>query len=87
MKNDYYSINEIAKDIYRLTSLENVFFDLIVGSERALLIDTGYGFGNVKGLIRSITDKPLIIANTHGHVDHTCGNYQFAEDIYISNVI
>ena len=81
---DYYRCIAVGDGIYRFTSVENVFFELLVGEEKALLIDTGYGFGDVKGAVREITDKPLMIVNTHGHVDHTCGNYQFEEDIYIS---
>ena len=42
-----------------------------------MLIDTGYGYGNLKQVVKSITDKPLYIVNTHGHVDHTSGNAQF----------
>lgn len=82
---DFYQCITIEEGIYRFTSVENVFFELLTGREKALLIDTGYGFGNVKDAVRKITDKPLIVVNTHGHVDHTCGNYQFTEeDIYIS---
>ena len=84
MKKKYYQISEIKENIYRFTSLENVFFELIVGTERALMIDTGYGFGDVRGAVRELTDRPLVVVNTHGHVDHTCGNYQFGEDIYLA---
>lgn len=82
---DFYRVMEIGDGVYRFSSVENVFFELLTGTEKAMLIDTGYGFGDVKGAVRKITDKPLVIVNTHGHVDHTCGNYQFTEeDIYIS---
>jgi len=84
MENKYYRISETKENIYRFTSPENVFFELIVGSDRAMLIDTGHGFGNIKGAVREITDKPLVIVNTHGHVDHTCGNYQFEEEIFLA---
>jgi len=57
--------------------------ELIVGEERALLLDTGWGIGNLHETIRTITDKPLIIVNSHGHVDHVNGNTQFEEEIYI----
>lgn len=56
---------------------------LFVGSKQAALIDTGYGFGDLKQAVRSVTDKPLIIINTHGHCDHTGGNAQFEEICYI----
>lgn len=82
--NNYYKFIPLKENVYRITSLEGVFCDLLIGNEKAMLIDTGYGFGDLKGAIREITDKPLIVVNTHGHVDHTSGNCQFEEDVYIS---
>lgn len=80
---EFYQVTEIMPKVYRITSEEAVYMELFVGEEKALLLDTGYGYGNLKATIRRITDKPLIIVNSHGHLDHVCGNYQFDEDIYI----
>jgi len=55
----------------------DAWMHLIVGSERALLIDTGFGVGDVKALVETLTDKPYDVVNTHFHGDHTFGNYQF----------
>lgn len=73
---EIYTIREWAPGIFRIGN-SGVYMDLIVGDERALLFDTGYGFGDLKHLVRSITDKPLYVVNSHGHVDHACGNAQF----------
>ena len=54
-----------------------VFMTLLVGEEAALLVDTGYGYGDLPGVVRSITDKPLTVVNSHGHSDHNGGNFQF----------
>lgn len=81
---DYYQIIPIDDGVYRIFSPENVYMELLVGEEKAMLIDTGYGFASLKNAIRRITDKPLYIVNTHGHVDHTCGNYQFKDEIYLA---
>lgn len=56
-----------------------VFSSLIVGEEKALVIDSGYGIGDYLGYLRTLTDKPLIAVNTHGHLDHTGGNAQFGQ--------
>ncbi len=80
---EYYHVKKLKDNIYRITSLEGVYCDLFVGGKNALLWDTGYGFGDLKSVIRKITDKPLIIVNSHGHLDHACGNGRFEEDIYI----
>ena len=51
---------------------------LIVEEEQAMLIDTSYGLGNLKGLVDEITGgKPVIVANTHPSFDHSYGNCQF----------
>ena len=71
-----YTVRELEHGLYRIGN-SMVFMDLIVGTHHALLFDTGYGFGDLKALVRSITDKPLYVVNSHGHVDHACGNEQF----------
>lgn len=47
---------------------------LLEGEKKAALIDTGYGEGNIREYVESITDKPVIVICTHGHMDHTGGN-------------
>lgn len=78
-----YEITPKEQGHFRIGSKMGVFMDLFVGKEHALLFDTGYGFGNLKEEVRSLTDLPLYIVNSHGHVDHTCGNFQFEETVYI----
>lgn len=58
---------------------ENVYCYLLIGTEKALLIDTAYGFTDILGSIRDITPLPLMVVNTHGHFDHITGNYRFGE--------
>lgn len=62
-----------------LFRIENnaVHMDLLVGTHQALLWDTGYGYDDLYTLVRRITDLPLFVVNSHGHVDHVCGNCQF----------
>lgn len=71
-----YTVRELESGFFRIGN-SGVYMDLIVGSHHALLFDTGYGFGDLKSVVRSITDKPLYVLNSHGHVDHACGNAQF----------
>ena len=67
----------------RIYSPLGVFSDLLIGEEKALLIDTGYGLEDLAGLIKELTSLPLMVVNTHGHVDHTCGNDQFPQGVYL----
>lgn len=50
---------------------------LLEGTKKALLLDTGYGAGNLRKYIEALTDKPLVVANTHYHPDHAGGNGEF----------
>ena len=50
---------------------------LIVGSERAALIDTGNGVADLAAQVREITDKPVTVYNTHCHLDHVGANSLF----------
>ena len=52
---------------------------LIVGAREALLVDTCTGFGGLKKVVEALTEKPLRVVNTHSHLDHSGGNYQFPE--------
>ncbi len=54
---------------------ENMY--LLEGQDSSLLIDAGFGVGNIRDFVKSLTFKPLIIVNTHFHPDHTGGDYQF----------
>lgn len=78
----YYQADQL-NGYYRISSPENVFSFLFIGTEKAALLDTGYGFGNLKEAVKELTDKPLIILNTHGHCDHVGGNAQFEEVCYL----
>lgn len=51
---------------------------LACGEERCLLIDTGWGVGDLPALVASLCPLPLAVVNTHGHPDHTFGNGPFA---------
>ena len=55
----------------------DAWMHLIIGPERALLVDTGFGIGDLKALVEEITDNPYDVVNTHCHGDHTLGNFQF----------
>lgn len=65
--------------VWTLTNRWQNFMHLLVGKEKALLIDTGYGEGNFRQMVVSITDKPVMVVDTHGHFDHTGGNAWWEE--------
>lgn len=52
---------------------------LFAGAERALLVDTANVSGPLDEAVRSLTDKPVTLVNTHADPDHIGANDRFAE--------
>ncbi|MBO4764247.1 MAG: MBL fold metallo-hydrolase [Bacteroidales bacterium] len=55
---------------------------IVEGNDRALVIDAGSRMPNLDKAVAKITDKPVILAVTHGHGDHVGGAVCFPE-VYI----
>lgn len=66
-----------AENVYRIVENKTVNIYLVEGKDSALVIDTGYGTGDLLEYIKTLTNLPLIVLNTHGHGDHCLGNGQF----------
>ena len=67
-------VHVIGTENWRLNS------GLIVGSQRALVIDTGAGprqGREILAAVREVTNLPLTVVNTHAHYDHYMGNAVF----------
>ena len=52
---------------------------VVIGQQKAAVIDTMNGWENVQAVARTLTDLPLVVINTHGHCDHIFGNVYFDE--------
>lgn len=51
---------------------------LVEGNDQAVVIDSGYGAGNLREYCQRLTEKPVrYIVNTHDHFDHTANNAYF----------
>lgn len=72
-----HEITEFAPKTWCLSEFRLVNAFLVEGEERAALIDTGCGIGNLAEAVRELTSKPLVILITHGHFDHDGGVTQF----------
>ena len=67
----------IAPGTWQILS-DGDFSYMIEGEDEALLIDSGYGAGDIRAFAQSLTDKSLSrICNTHDHFDHTANNSYF----------
>jgi len=80
---EFYTTERINERLTLIRSLTGELLYLVEGSQRAALIDTGVGVGHLKALVDTLTDKPLIVLLTHGHVDHASGAAEF-ETVYLN---
>ena len=82
LSEDWFEAYEIARDLfvfYEPRHYEGTLVNLIIGERKAALIDTGCGIGNLRKAVEAVTDKPVIVINTHTHLDHLGSNRQFKE--------
>ena len=85
MKTQAYPCREIAPNTYEIGEFDCASIFLLIGDEQAMVIDTGVGVGDLKGFIRTLTDKPLMVCFTHDHVDHVGGASAFDNAYVHSN--
>lgn len=52
---------------------------LLEGEDRAVLIDTGLETEELQKIVGSLTNKPVVVIHTHGHIDHIGNDQQFEE--------
>ena len=73
----------INEHILRIIDAYGVCCYLVTGREKALLLDTCTGIGNIREYVKSINQKPLVTALTHGHFDHA-GAAALFEEVYLN---
>ena len=74
-----FTSERLSEHLWRLKDAYGVAMYLAVGTERACLIDTGYGIKGLRPYVESLTSKPIFVLLTHGHVDHAFGAAEFDE--------
>lgn len=65
-----FRVEMIMPSVFRIDDYFMSSCYLIEGKDNALLIDTGMGEGDFKGIVDRLTSKPVILAITHPHPDH-----------------
>lgn len=79
----YFTCEKLMDHVTRINCPGNVFAFLVEGSERAVLVDTGYGIGSLKQYVDSLTQLPYDVLITHGHLDHAGGAAEF-DTVYLN---
>jgi len=77
MDEPFFQAEEIAPNTWKILSSGD-FSYLVAGDKEAVAIDTGYGAGNIREFLQTLTDRPVRnVINTHHHFDHTANNSYF----------
>src|ERR1700674_3321604 len=76
---EVYKIRPGVFAIYEPHQLEEVISYLILGSDKALLFDTGMGISNIQAVVAGLTKLPVSVVNSHTHNDHVGDNWRFNE--------
>ncbi len=65
---------EFEEGIFEVDEFDCASVFVVVGRDRALVLDTGTGIGDLRWVIENrITGKPYDVVLTHNHVDHAGG--------------
>ena len=79
---NWFTIDQVDESTYIISEnrhWEETHCYLLIGNDRALLIDTGLGISNIYKQVRKLTNKPVAAVATHIHWDHIGGLKYFPE--------
>ena len=79
MQNKFFSTDKLSDRVTRIHGMGGELCYLIEGDERALLIDGLTGVGSLKAFVRELTELPVMMAATHGHIDHVGAAWEYGE--------
>ena len=79
MQNKFFTAKKIYDNVTCIAGMGGELCYLGEGKERALLIDGLSGVGSLRAFVRELTELPVTLVITHGHVDHAPAIYEFGE--------
>ena len=82
---EYFTHEKLSEHVYRITDYTGVCCYLVIGEKKACLLDTCNGIGNIKDYVKKMTDLPIFVILTHGHLDHMGGAGLF-DTVYMNHL-
>ena len=81
MANDDYETRLLDKSCWEIRDKAGIRMHvccfLFIGEDKAMLVDTGFGRGDLKAVVDSLTSLPVMLVNTHADGDHVGCNGLF----------
>lgn len=74
---EFYNTVQIDAHTWLIEDCFKSYMYLLEGEKEAALIDSGMGLPGLSERVGELTQKPVMIINSHGHLDHVGGNCQF----------
>lgn len=85
---DAYVTKEVQPGLWMILDFDDTKMYLVLGSERALLIDAGLGRGDLRSIVESLVGElPLDVVIPHAHPDHIAlmGQFQGRYNVYMNH--
>lgn len=82
---DWFTVEKIDSQTFIISEYkhwEETHCYLLCGQESAVLIDTGLGISNIRKIVDSLTELPVMVVTTHIHWDHI-GGHKYFENIAV----
>lgn len=81
---EVYQLPDGTYAIYEPYQFQEAISYLVLGNERAALVDSGNGIGDIASVVSELTDLPVTVLLTHEHPDHFGGAHAF-DDVAMFN--
>lgn len=79
---DWFKVFAVAPGVFAIhepRQYETVTAFLVVGTQRAVLFDSGLGVASIRRVVEKLTPLPVTVLNSHTHFDHVGGNREFTD--------
>jgi glyoxylase-like metal-dependent hydrolase (beta-lactamase superfamily II) len=77
----WFEVLRLPNDVHSIAEprhWQEVISFLIIGSQNAVLFDTGMGIRDISKVVNQLTDLDVIVVNSHSHFDHVGDDHRFS---------
>ncbi len=78
-QNQFFTALRIQKGLTMIEGMARELCYLVEGEDYAVLIDGLTGIGSLRAFVRELTELPVVMAATHGHMDHIGAAWEYGE--------